>query len=212
MNPKLILSGPLPLLPQPLLVLMPNSRQRHDNAHPARRQRDQVRILVAVHTIRAIPLTIRAHHTMAVKDGAVKQVEDVARDGGRERHEAPVLAQAVDAERLGHDGGEHEAVAEARQARHEAEDVRVRDADGAELGDAEDDAGEDEAPRAVGVQDFDEEVGADAWGGMLVLGEGGWGGGRAYRLVGDRRNWRWTKSRRAFAAGRRGRQIPSPTD
>jgi hypothetical protein len=45
--------------------------------------------------------------------------------------------------------------------------VRAGDADGAELSDAEDDAGEHEAPGAVGVQDLDEEVGADAWG-LLV--------------------------------------------
>jgi hypothetical protein len=67
---------------------------------------------------------------------------------------------------------EQEAVGETRQARDEAEEVRVRDADGAELGDAEDDAGEDEAPGAVGVQDLDEEVGADAWG-LLVMKLGG---------------------------------------
>jgi hypothetical protein len=77
----------------------------------------------------------------------------------------------VDAKRLGHDGREHakqEAVGETRQARDEAEEVRAGDADGAKLSNAEDDASEDEAPGAVGVQDFDEEVGADAWG-LLVL-------------------------------------------
>jgi hypothetical protein len=76
----------------------------------------------------------------------------------------------VDAKGLGHNGREHaeqEAVGETRQARDEAEEVRVGDADGAELGDAEDDAGKDKAPGAVGVQDLDEEVGADAWG-LLV--------------------------------------------
>jgi hypothetical protein len=77
------------------------------------------------------------------------------------------LAQAVDAERLGDNGGEdakEKAVAEARQGRDKTEQVRVLDVDGAELGDAEDEAGDDQAPGAVGVQGLDEEVGSDAWG------------------------------------------------
>jgi hypothetical protein len=56
---------------------------------------------------------------MAVKDDTIKQVENIARDDGTERHEPPVLAQAVDAEGLGHDGredAEKEPVAEAREA------------------------------------------------------------------------------------------------
>jgi hypothetical protein len=42
--------------------------------------------------------------------------------------------------------------------------VGVLDVDGADLGDAEDEAGDDQAPGAVGVEGLDEEVGADAWG------------------------------------------------
>ena len=40
----------------------------------------------------------------------------------------------------------------------------VLDAEGAELRDAEDEAGDDEAPGAAGAEDLDEEVGSDAWG------------------------------------------------
>lgn len=53
---------------------------------------------------------------MLVEHKAVKQVEHVARYYRAQSHESPVLAEAVDAERLGDDGGkdaEEEAVAEA---------------------------------------------------------------------------------------------------
>lgn len=164
-NPALLILGDaLPLLPRPLQILMPYGRQCDNNAQATRRERDKVCVPVAVQAVRAGPLAVRADDAVAIKDGAVEQIEDVARDHGAEGHEAPVLAQAVDAKRLGHDGGEdakEEAVAEARQARHEAQQVRVRDAQRAELGDAEDEPGHDEAPGAVGVQDLDEEVGSD---------------------------------------------------
>jgi len=135
-------------------VLAPNGQQRDDNPHAARGQRDKVGVPVAAHAIGAVPLAVGPNHAVAVKDEAVEEVEDVARDDGAQRHEAPVLAQAVDAKGLGHDGGEdakQKTVAEARQARDEAQEVRVRDVDGAELGDAEDGAGDDEAPGAAGV-------------------------------------------------------------
>jgi hypothetical protein len=70
----------------------------------------------------------------------------------------------VYSERFGHDGGEHaeqEAVAEAREARDEAQEVRVGDDDGAQLGDREDEAGNDETPDPAGVQNFDQKVGSD---------------------------------------------------
>jgi len=61
---------------------------------------------------------------MAVVDCAVKQVEDIARYHRREGHEAPVLAEAVDAKSLGHDGREYaeqKAVTQARKPRYKAE-------------------------------------------------------------------------------------------
>lgn len=144
---------------------MADRRQGHNDAHPTRGQGHKVRILVAIQPIETGPLAVGAHDAVAVKDHAVKQVEDVARDDRAERHEAPVLAEAVDAERLGDDGGEdakEKAVAEPREARDEAEQVGILDAEGAKLGDAEDETGNDEAPRAVGVQSLDEEVGSNA--------------------------------------------------
>lgn len=61
-------------------------------------------------------LATRLDGAVMVKDGAVKQVENIGRNYGRDRHEAPVLAQAADAKRLGDNGGENtkeEAVGEA---------------------------------------------------------------------------------------------------
>ena len=86
---------------------------------------------------------------MAVEDEAVEDVEDVAGDDGRERHEAPVLAEAVDAEGLGDDGREdskEKAVAQPREPGDEAEQVWVGDVQRAYLRYAEDEAGDDEAP------------------------------------------------------------------
>ena len=146
---------------------MANGRQRHSNPHPARGQGHEIGILVAVQPIRTSPLALGPDNAMAVKDHAIEQVENVARNDWAEGHEPPVLAEAVDAKRLGDDGREdakEEAVPETRQARDEAQQVGVFDAEGAELGNAEDKAGNDEAPDTAGLQDLDQEVGSDAWG------------------------------------------------
>lgn len=102
---------------------------------------------------------------MAVKDDTVEEVEDVSGQDGRQGHEAPVLRQAVDAKGLGDDGGEdakEEAVAEAGQAGDEAEEVRVLNVDGAQLGRDKDGGGEREAPDAAGVEVLDQKIRADA--------------------------------------------------
>ncbi len=102
---------------------MPNGRQRHSNPHPARGQGHEIGILVAVQPIRTGPLALGPDNAMAVKDHAIEQVENVARNDWAEGHEPPVLAEAVDTKRLSDDGRENakeEAVAKTRQARDEA--------------------------------------------------------------------------------------------
>jgi hypothetical protein len=91
---------------------------------------------------------------MTIKDNTVEQVKDVAWDYGAQRHEAPILAQSMNAERLGDDGGEdakEEPITKARQARHKAQEVRILDVYGAELSDTKEPASNDKAPSATGL-------------------------------------------------------------
>jgi len=167
---NLVMEEVLHLL-HPARMLVPNNKQRDDQPKPTRPQCDEIRRPVAGDAVRARALAAGPHDAVAVEDGAVEEVEDVARYDRRQRHEAPVLAEAVDAEGLGDDGGEHaeeEAVAQAGEPGDEAQEVRVVDAQGADLRGDEDEGGEHEAPDAACAQDLDEEVGADAWGGQLV--------------------------------------------
>ncbi len=163
---KLVLHAGLLGLSQPLKLLMSNNPQGNADASHARRKGDAVRGAVALEAVVAGALAAGLDDAVVVKDGAVEQVEDVGRDDGCERHEAPILAQAADAKRLGDNRGEdakEEAVGQAGEARHEEEEVWVGDVDGADLGYGEDEAGHHEAPDAGCAELLDEEVGADAW-------------------------------------------------
>lgn len=172
-----ILKITLALLPQTLDILPLYDPQRSNDAQAARAQRDHVRRPVALDPLQADEVTPGLlDDAVGVVRAPVEQVEDVGRDDGGEGEEAPVLAEAADAEGLGDDGGEdaeEEAVAEAGEAGDEDEEVRVGDGEGADLGEGEDEGGEDEAPDAVGVEVLGQPVGADACGGCVVLVFGG---------------------------------------
>lgn len=133
-------------LPQPLKLLVPNHPQRHADARHARHEGNAVRGAVALQAVVAAALAAGLDDAVVVKDGAVEQIEDVGRDDGGERHEAPVLAQAADAKRLGDDGGEdtkEEAVRQTGEPRHQEEEVGVGDVEGAKLRYGEDEPGYD---------------------------------------------------------------------
>lgn len=121
---------------------------------------------------------------MAIVDGAVEQIEDVAAEDRGQGHAAPVGAQTVHAESFGDEGweaAEEEAVAETREAGYEGEEVRVLDRERGELRDEEDEGGEREAPEPRRFEDFDEEVGSYAWRGLVETSF--WGGERDLPLV-----------------------------
>lgn len=149
----------------PSLPLVPDDPERDDQAEPAGGEGDDVGGTVAGEPVGAGADAVVVDDGVGVEDGAVEEVEDVARDDRRQGHEAPVLAEAVDAERLGDDGrvhAEQEAVAEAAEPGHEAQQVRVRHVECEHLRQREDARRHHQAPNAAGVQHLDEEVGPDA--------------------------------------------------
>ena len=144
---------------------MSNGSQSDQQAEPAGAQRDHVGGPVTPEAVGAEAHAVGADDAVAVEDHAVELVEDGAGEDGAEGHETPVLAQAVDAERLGHDGGEdaeQEPVAEPGEAGDGPQEVGIRDGEGKGLGDAEDAACYDQAPDAAGVEHFYEKIGSDA--------------------------------------------------
>lgn len=126
---------------------------------------DAVGGAVALESLVARALAARIKDAVVVQDGAIDKVEDVGGEDGRERHEAPVLAEAVDAKRLGHDGREdakEQAVGNAREAGEEEEVDGRGDGQAADLGDGEDEARQDQTPHTTGPELLDEEIGTDA--------------------------------------------------
>lgn len=155
MTTGLVLETALAGLLLALLLLVTDDNQRHDKTETARGQCDKVRRTVAGEAVVAGPLARGLDNGVGVKHKTVKQVEDVAGDNWRQRHEAPVLREAVDTKRLGDNGREdakQETVAETRETRYKSEKVRVLNVDGAELGADKDGGGDDEAPDAAGVE------------------------------------------------------------
>lgn len=145
---------------------MANGPEGDEQAEPTRPEGDEVRGPVAVDAVEARALAVGLDDAVTVEDEAVEDVEHVAGEDGRQRHEAPVLAEAVDAKGLSDDGredAEEEAVAQPGEPGDEPEEVRARDVERADLRDAEDQAGNDEAPHTACVQNLDQEVGSNAW-------------------------------------------------
>lgn len=148
-----------------LIMLVTNNPQRDAYSNKTGSKGDPVCGAVALNTVVARSLAIGTDHAVAVVRGAVKEVENVGREDGRQRHEAPVLAQAVDAKRLGDDGWEHakeEAIAEAGETGNEGQKVGVADVEGADLREKEDETGQDQAPDTTDVKGLDQIVRANA--------------------------------------------------
>jgi hypothetical protein len=91
---------------------------------------------------------------MGVVYEPIKEVENVARHNGGERHASPVLAKTVDPESFGHEGrinSEQKAVSKACQSRNKLEIVRVFNADCTELCSRKDQGCDDETPGPTSV-------------------------------------------------------------
>jgi len=161
----LIHCNDLGILLFPLLRLMVDRPQRRQQPQATGTKCHKIGILIAVETIGAGAVSIVADDAMAVEHSAVEQIEDVAGDGGSQRHEAPVLAEPVDSKRLGYDRREdakQEAVTKTGEPRNEEKEIRVHDVDCEYLREAEDQARSDKAPGATSTNAFHEEVGSDA--------------------------------------------------
>jgi hypothetical protein len=103
----LILRGTLALVQQSLAILVPDGEQGDNDAHAACHKSEQVGVPVAGDADGAEALAVGADNRVAVKHGAVDEVEGISRDGRGQGHGTPVLAESVDAERLGGDGREN---------------------------------------------------------------------------------------------------------
>ena len=102
---------------------------------------------------------------MCIVDLAIQQIEDVPRNNRSEGHGPPILRQAVHAETVRHERwihAEENPVREARQRGDEDQPVRVLDPCGDYLDDAEDEAGDEEAPAPGAVEARDEPGRPDA--------------------------------------------------
>ncbi len=146
-------------------VLVADDPDGNDHTDQARRKGDAVRGAIAPQALVAGALTAGIKDAVAVQDRAIDEVKDVGGEDGRERHEAPVLAEAVDAKRLGHNGREdakEQAVGDTREAGQQEEVGGRGDGQAADLGDGEDEAGHDQTPYATGPELFDEEIGTNA--------------------------------------------------
>src|SRR4051794_4869391 len=66
--------------------LMSYRPQRRQQPKTTRKERDKICVLVAVQTIIAVALSVVPDDAVGIKDGAIKQVEDIARDGRAQRH------------------------------------------------------------------------------------------------------------------------------
>lgn len=155
---------------------MPNTPQNDQHARHAGEKRHHVRRPIAGQAVRALAVSVGPDDRVAIINGAVEEIEDVAAHHRRQGHGAPVLAQAGHAERVSHKAGvdaEEEAVRETGEGADEVQQVRVPDADGGDLGEAEGRGRDEQAPEAAGVEAFHDQVAADAGG--EAAGEGGEG-------------------------------------
>ncbi len=146
-------------------VLVPDAPEGAGDAQQGGAKGDPVGRGVAGAALEALHVALGVADRVGVVDAAVQQVEDVARQDGRQGHGAPVLAQAVHAEAVGHqarvDAEEH-AIRKARQARDQHQKLRGRHADGDELGQTKHAGRGEQAPEARPVVFGDQNVGADA--------------------------------------------------
>lgn len=81
--------------------LVEDTPQTDDHTGHTGQERRVVRRLVASQTIWAVAVSVGLDNRVAVVDTAVEQIEDVATEHGRKRHDTPVLGEATDAESVG---------------------------------------------------------------------------------------------------------------
>jgi len=115
-----------------------------------------------------------ADDAVAVENGAVEQVKDVARDNWAECHKTPVLAQAMDAKCLCNDGREdakEESVSKTGEPGNKAKEAWTGDVKRTELRDEEDEACEYKTPDAAGLENLDKKVGSDTCANVMLVKE-----------------------------------------
>lgn len=156
---------PKRLLPLLLPPMMPNTHQTRPHSHHARQKRQHIRSIITFPPHITFSRSIFANNTVGIKDNAVKQVEDVARDNRCNGNTSPIRRQSMNTKRLSNDrweDAEEETIAQTTERRDEDEIVRRCDGDCEELGDGEDHGCNCETPRAAGVEVLDQEIGTDA--------------------------------------------------
>lgn len=87
-------------------MLVANDQESDDYTDDARHEGDAIGSAIALQALVASPFATGLKDAMVVENGAVNKVKDVGGEDGSKRHEAPVLAETMDAKRLGDDGGE----------------------------------------------------------------------------------------------------------
>lgn len=81
--------------------LVEDAPQTDDHTGHTGQERRVVRRLVASQTIWAVTVSVGLDNRVAVVDAAVEQIEDVATEHRRKRHDPPVLGETTDAKGVG---------------------------------------------------------------------------------------------------------------
>lgn len=144
-------------------MLMPYDPQSDGNADETGSESDPIRGAVAIQSFVTGSFAIGLDDAITIIGSAVEEIENIGRDDRAQRHEAPILAEAVDAKCFGDDGwkdAEKETVAQTRETRDEAKKVGVLDIESAGLCDEKYEAGQYQTPNATDMHDFDQIIGA----------------------------------------------------
>ena len=95
---------PLLRLLNPIMMYTP---QTHSHPGQTGRHSDKIRVPITIDTIFTISSPVWQYNRMLVIDVSVDEIEDVAENNRRQRHAAPILAEAADTEGFGDEGGVH---------------------------------------------------------------------------------------------------------
>lgn len=109
-------------------LLAHDTPETDDDSGKSREESSVVGGLVATQTVGTVPISVVTDHGVSVEDAAVEQVEDVTAENGGKGHDAPVLGEATNAERVCDERWEHaeqKAVGNAGEAGDNHELVRV---------------------------------------------------------------------------------------
>lgn len=151
---------------QLLSTLVPNDQECNRGTEGTSAQRYDICRFVALYAVDTGPTPILPYDGMGIEHRAVEDIEYVAADDRRECHEAPVLGKTVDAEGLGNDGRKHpkeEPITQSAETRYETKEVRIGDVEREYLRKGEDTGRDHETPDSTSMEDFDKEVGPNAY-------------------------------------------------